>query len=70
MTHQTHENRPAYTISAFCEAFGLSRSKTYQLIQSGQIAALKVGRRTLILREAVEAWLASLPSADPRAEEK
>jgi excisionase family DNA binding protein len=51
----------AYTITDFCRSFGLSRSKVHRLIQMGELAAFKVGRRTLIHADTVEKWLAALP---------
>ena len=53
----------AYTIADFCRSFGLSRSKVHHLIQSGELAAFKVGRRTLINADIVDQWLAGLPRA-------
>lgn len=50
----------AYSISAFCQATGIGKTRAYQEIGSGRLRALKVGRRTLVTRAAAEAWLALL----------
>ena len=43
---------------------GLGRTKFFELIREGKLRARKVGRRTLILRSDLEAFLASLPEGD------
>lgn len=43
-------------------ATGLGRTKLYQLINSGQLKAKKIGKRTIILRDDLEGFLASLES--------
>lgn len=52
----------ALSIDAFCSRYGIGRTTAYQEIAAGRLRAVKVGRRTLITRDAAEAWLASLPS--------
>jgi len=39
----------AYTIPGSCQASGFSRSAIYRLIKSGELGAVKHGKRTLIL---------------------
>ena len=41
--------------------YHFSHSGLYRAIAAGQIEAVKSGRTTLIVRESVERWLASLP---------
>lgn len=54
--------RPAaMTISEFRDWSRLGRTKTYELIASGALAAFKVGRRTYIRSDAADAWLAAQP---------
>ena len=50
----------AYDIRSFCKAYGISRSFAYLEIQAGRLKRFKAGRRTLISREAAEAWRRSL----------
>jgi excisionase family DNA binding protein len=55
------ENRRAFPIAAFCNRYGIGRSKTYEEINAGRLIAVKSGHRTLIREEDAEAWLRSLP---------
>lgn len=49
----------AYSISEFRQAAGgISRSGVYQLINSGHLQTVKVGRRRLIPYESAKEWLA------------
>jgi excisionase family DNA binding protein len=56
----------ALSIDEFCSRYGVGRTTAYQEIAARRLRAVKVGRRTLITRDAAEAWLASLPSVPPR----
>lgn len=51
----------AMSVAQFVALSGLSRSKVYELIKSGDLATKKCGSRTLILRADVESFLAALP---------
>ncbi len=51
------------TISRACERTGLGRSKLYELIAAGEIATVKVGRRTLIPETDLKAWAESLKAS-------
>jgi hypothetical protein len=42
-------------------ATGLGRSSLYAAIKSGQLAARKAGRRTIVLRADLDDFLRSLP---------
>lgn len=59
----------AFTINEAEHVSGLSRSHVYKLIAEGHLPRRKVGRRTLILREDLEAYLRSCPSVLPPARE-
>lgn len=47
----------ALSISEFCSACSIGRTKVYALIRDGELRVAKVGRRTLILMESAEAFL-------------
>jgi excisionase family DNA binding protein len=47
----------AYRIDEAAVAFGLSRSKIYELIGSGELRSIKAGGRRLILRDDAIAFL-------------
>jgi excisionase family DNA binding protein len=50
--------RVAVSVNEFCRAYGISRTLFYRLKMEGKIRFIKVGRRTLIPLEEVNAWLA------------
>lgn len=54
--------RELFTIHEFCKMAGIGRTLAYDLIKSGDIKAVKVGRKTMIPRSAIESWLGSLPT--------
>jgi len=53
----------AYDIPSFCRAYGISRSYVYLEIKVGRLKPFKAGRRTLISRDAAEAWVRTLEEA-------
>lgn len=53
--------RGAYSLAAFCRAYNVGLTFTYQKIKDGKLRAVKAGGRTLILRRDAEAWAQSLP---------
>ncbi len=47
----------SYSVADFCGAHGISRALFYKLLREGRgPRVMKVGRRTLISREAAEQW--------------
>lgn len=50
----------AYDIPSFVLAYKISRAQVYKEINAGRLRIFKVGRRTLISREAADAWRRSL----------
>ncbi len=50
------------SVKDFCSAYGLGRTRTYELIGSGAVEAVKDGAKTLITAESAERWAQSLPS--------
>ena len=53
----------AYTIPGAVRASGLARTRLYALIETGEVAAFKAGRRTMVSADSLRAYLASLPPA-------
>lgn len=45
-----------YRIDDFAHCFGVSKRTVWQLISSGELVALKIGRRTLVTAESAKAW--------------
>lgn len=54
--------KPLLTIAETAEIIG-SRTKVYDLIGLKHIQAVKLGSRTRVIAESLEAFLASLPEA-------
>lgn len=52
----THIEPQAYDLASFCKAYSISRSFAYLEIKAGRLKPFKAGRKTLISREAAEAW--------------
>lgn len=50
------------SVDEFGAMYGYGRTTTYELLNKGRIQAVKDGRKTLILRDSAEAFIASLPS--------
>lgn len=54
--------KPLLTIAETAEVIG-SRTKVYELIGQDHLKAVKLGSRTRVVRESLDAFLASLPEA-------
>jgi excisionase family DNA binding protein len=61
MVSQTVE-REGLSISEACAFAGIGRTKIYQAIADGSLKARKCGKRTLILRNDLQGFLANLPT--------
>ena len=44
---------------------GLGRTSIYGAVKSGALKARKAGRRTIVLKSDLQAWLAALPTIEP-----
>jgi excisionase family DNA binding protein len=51
----------AYTIAEVVQVSGIGRTKVFALIQSGDLDARKLGRRTLVLADSLHTFLTNLP---------
>ena len=49
------------------QVLGLGRTKTYELVATGELPAVKIGRCLRVNRGELEAWLDSKRVADPAA---
>jgi excisionase family DNA binding protein len=55
----------AFTINQFCAWASIGRTRVYELINCGDLKAIKLGSKTLIPKADARAWLASLPAIIP-----
>lgn len=56
-----NSDRLAYPINDLAKSIGVGRSKLYAEIAAGRLRAVKVGSRTVVPADAVQAYLARLP---------
>ena len=50
----------ALTVKEFCTVFRICRATFYNEVRRGNLRAVKMGAKTLVLREDVEAWVERL----------
>ena len=62
------EHSFTYSVPDASKLIGIGLTKTYAEINAGRLEAIKLGRRTLIRREAIENWLENLPAYTPLAQ--
>jgi excisionase family DNA binding protein len=55
----------AYSVSEACAVGRAGRTALYEAIRSGDLRAVKRGRRTLILADDLRRWLEALPPVTP-----
>ena len=66
----TNTDTQAYDVASFCRAYGVSRSFVYLEIKAGRLNPFKAGRRTLISRDAADAWRRTLEETTRQARER
>lgn len=54
----------AYTVNEAIREIGIGRTKLYSEIAEGKITPRKIGKKTIILAEDIEAYLQSLPTME------
>ncbi len=53
--------REGLSVSEACRVSGIGRTKIYEAISEGRLKARKLGKRTLVLRGDLQAFLDNLP---------
>jgi excisionase family DNA binding protein len=56
-----HIEKRALSVDEAAKAAGVGRTTLFEEIRRGRITARKVGRRTIITTDDLDAWLKSLP---------
>jgi hypothetical protein len=51
----------ALSLEKFCQENSISRATAYREINSSRLEARKIGRKTIVTKQAAQDWLASLP---------
>jgi excisionase family DNA binding protein len=57
----------AFTVSEVSAAVGIGKTSIYELINRGELKAIKVAGRRLVLKQDLEAFLSSCRDASPEA---
>jgi hypothetical protein len=57
-------NKEAFAVREFCVRYSICRDTFYSEVRRGRLRALKLGKKTIILRADAESWANSLPALD------
>lgn len=57
----------AYGVGDAVRLMGIGKTKFFQLVRDGELKLVKVGRKSLITRAEMEAWITRLPTRSSSA---
>lgn len=55
----------SFNVQTACALTGIGRTRFYELLNTGDISSRKIGKRRIILRADLEAFLATQPATLP-----
>lgn len=58
----------ARTVKSFCQAYGVGKTRAYELMARGELEFRKVGDRRLIVEESAKRWFFHGPQIDLQSE--
>ena len=53
--------KEAFAVAEFCDRYGICRDTFYSEVKRGRLRALKLGKKTIVLKSDAEAWRNNLP---------
>lgn len=62
---ELQSTRLGFTMEEAAATAAIGRTRVYAAVKDGKLKARKFGRRTVILREDLEAFLRALPAREP-----
>jgi excisionase family DNA binding protein len=57
-------DREAFAVREFCARYGICRQTFYDEVHRGRLRAVKLGKKTLVLRADADAWVATMPALE------
>jgi excisionase family DNA binding protein len=57
-------DREAFSVREFCSRYGICRQTFYDEVHRGRLRAVKLGKKTLVLRADADAWVATMPALE------
>lgn len=52
----------ALSLAGFCKLYNIGKTRAYEELATGRLAAKKIGRKTVILRSEAVRWANALPT--------